>query len=158
MRRVLPKEPAVHASPTSRPLRFLPLSSSRFNVLSATFTAWIVSCALSAVCALYVIGMQFYLKTGGWCALCAAVACRPKMTVGRSPDRRRSMQSYIPIYPRLRVRKREPLTALCSHQGGPKFLHPRYPTAAMKEGIMIEWNLLRLECLTGLLRHLTSFL
>ena len=38
------------------------------------------SCALSAVCALYVIWVQFYLKTGG-CALCSAPAHRPKITV-----------------------------------------------------------------------------
>ena len=38
------------------------------------------SCALSAACALYMIWVQFYFKTGG-CDLCAAAAGRLKITV-----------------------------------------------------------------------------
>ena len=45
-------------------LFLLLLSSSCFNVLPATFTSVLDSCALSAVCTLYVMWMQFYLKTG----------------------------------------------------------------------------------------------
>ena len=46
----------------------------------------------------------------------------------RSPVSRHSMQSYTLTYQRLR--QREPLIALGSHQvggGGASFLHPRYP-------------------------------
>ena len=54
--------------------------------------------------------------------------------VGGSPLSRHSMQSYILTYHRLR--KREPLIALGSHQRegrGLKVLHPRYPTVGMTE-------------------------
>ena len=74
--------------------RFLPASESEFWFLvfvssSSLFFLFqcfvgdvylLDSCALSAACALYVIWVQFYFKPGE-CALHAAVAYRPKITV-----------------------------------------------------------------------------
>ena len=76
--------------------RFLPTSESNFQFAvfvsssSLFFLFHIIpcfvgdvhlldSCALSPECTLYVIWVQFYFKKGG--CLCAAAACRPKMTV-----------------------------------------------------------------------------
>ena len=46
---------------------------------------------------------------------------------GRQKLAGHSMHSYTLTH--YRLRKREPLISLGSHQGGPYFLHPRYPTA-----------------------------